>query len=95
MFRTIILSIAAVLSLNASASACEFDIDTTKAFRVINIHNSLVMSDISFDPELEWIDGHPYISMVELEEDGFPGVELYYYHDIILEPINPENIILN
>ena len=94
MFRTISLSIAAIFSLTATASACEMEVDVTKAYRVINRHTAATMSEISFEPQIEWINGHPYVTMLEFEGD-LMGVEVYSYHDIILAPINANNVIFN
>ena len=54
MFRTIILSIALVLGLSSFASAN--DVDITKAYKVVHNNTGETLSDISFEPQIEWVN---------------------------------------
>jgi len=91
MFRTIILSIAAVLSFSTVANA--YEVNYNEAYRVVHNETAEVLSDISFEPQIEWVNGHPYVSMVEFDTEDRKYMNLYPYNEIILEPINPENIV--
>ena len=91
MFRTIILSLAAVLSLSTVANA--YEVNYNEAYRVVHNETAEVLSDISFEPQIEWVNGHPYVSMVEFDTEDRKYMNLYPYNEIILEPINPENIV--
>ena len=91
MFRTIILSIAMILGF-ASISTANV-VDYNKAYRVIHNRTTEVLSDISFEPKIEWVNGNPYVSMKEFDRMGRQHMELYSYHDIILEPIDAKNIM--
>lgn len=91
MFRTIILSIAAVLSLSSVANAHE--VNYNEAYRVVHNETAKILSDVSFEPRIEWVNGHPYVSMVEFDVENRKTMNLYPYNEIILEPINHENIV--
>jgi hypothetical protein len=91
MFRTIIFSIAAVLTMSSVANA--YEVDYNKAYRVVHNETAEILSDISFEPQIEWVNGHPYVSMVEFDIEDRKCMNLYPYNEIILEPINSENIV--
>lgn len=91
MFRTIILSIALVLGISSFAHANEVDI--TKAYKVVHNNTGETLSDISFEPQIELVNGFPYVSVKEFDREGRQYMNLYSYHEIFLYPINPKNII--
>jgi hypothetical protein len=91
MFRTIILSIATLLTFATVSYANEVDI--TKAYKVVNNNTGETLSDISFEPQIEWVNGFPYVSVKEFDREGRQYMNLYSYHEIFLYPIDPKNII--
>ena len=91
MFRTIILSIAAVLTMSSVANA--YEVNYNKAYRVVHNETAEILSDISFEPQIEWVNGFPYVSVKEFDREGRQYMNLYSYHEIFLYPINPKNII--
>lgn len=93
MFKTIIASAAIVLSVLTASTASAYEVDANKAYRVIDSNTGEILSDISFNPTIEWINGNPYVSMVEFDVEKRAHRSLYDYPEIILEPINPQNII--
>ena len=94
MFKTIIASAAIVLSIFTATTASAYEVDVHKAYRVVDRNTGEILSDISFNPTIEWVNGFPYVSMVEFDVEDRAHRNLYDYPDIILEPINPENIIM-
>ena len=91
MFRTIILSIAAILTFSSTSYA--YEVDYNKAYKVVHNQSGEILSDISFEPKIEWVDGHPYVSMVEFDTEDRKYMNLYSYHEIFLYPIDPKNIV--
>ena len=91
MFRTIILSITAILTFATASYANEVDI--TKAYKVVHNNTGETLSDISFEPQIEWVNGFPYVSVKEFDREGRQHMNLYSYHEIFLYPIDPKNII--
>jgi hypothetical protein len=91
MFRTIILSIAAVITMSSVANA--YEVDYNKAYKVVHNNTGETLSDISFEPQIEWVNGFPYVSVKEFDREGRQHMNLYSYHEIFLYPIDPKNII--
>ena len=91
MFRTIILSILAILTFATTSYA--YEVDYNKAYKVVHNQSGEVLSDISFEPKIEWVDGHPYVSVVEFDEEDRKCMNLYSYHEIFLYPIDSKNIV--
>ena len=91
MFRTIILSLAAVITMSSVANA--YEVDYNKAYKVVHNNTGETLSDISFEPQIEWVNGFPYVSVKEFDREGRQHMNLYSYHEIFLYPIDPKNII--
>ena len=93
MFKSVIISLAAVLSIFTASTASANEVDYHKAYRVIHNVSGEILSWISFEPVIVWVGGHPYVSMKEFDSEERMHNNLYNYHEIILEPIPTENII--
>ena len=91
MFKTIILSLASLCLFAAPAIAN--DVDYNKAYKVVHNNTGETLSDISFEPQIEWVNGFPYVSVKEFDREGRQHMNLYSYHEIFLYPIDPKNII--
>lgn len=93
MLKSVILSLAAVLSIFTTSTASANEVDYHKAYRVVHNVSGEILSWISFEPVIVWEGGHPYVSMKEFDSEERMHNNLYNYHEIILEPIPAENII--
>lgn len=93
MFKSVILSLAAVLSIFTTSIASANEVDYNKAYRVVHNVSGEILSWVSFEPVIVWEGGHPYVSMKEFDSEERMHNNLYSYHEIILEPIPTENII--
>ena len=93
MFKKFFVVATLVASCFITNIANAQDVDYNKAYRVYNVNSGELLSTISFEPEIVWENGNPYVSMKAFDIEDRMHYELYDYHEIMLEPIDPKNII--
>ena len=93
MFKKFFITAALIAACFVSTEAQAQDVDYNKAYRVYNWRTGELLSTISFEPEVVWINGNPYVSMKEFDCEDRMYNNLYDYNDIMLHPIDPKNII--